>query len=129
MAYLIEVPVQGGGHLVVEASDEDLPAELVLAARPGEIATRAGQTLEQALDQLRPAVRAIRNRLAAMAPDQATVEFGIVLGAETGVVVAKGTTEVHFTVSLSWHRPQENVLPGPRTAPAAADPPGNHVGR
>lgn len=127
MAYLIEVPVQGGGHLVVEASDEDLPAELVLAARPGEIATRAGQTLEQALDQLRPAVRAIRNRLAAMAPDQATVEFGIVLGAETGVVVAKGSTEVHFTVSLTWQRPRENVLPGPRTDPG--DPPGNHAGR
>lgn len=129
MAYLIEVPVEGGGHLVVQASDEDLPAELVLAARPGEIAARAGQTLEQALDQLRPAVRAIRNRLAAMAPDEVTVEFGIVLGAETGVVVAKGSTEVHFTVSLSWQRPRENVLPGPRTSPGAADSPNNHVGR
>lgn len=117
MAYLIEVPVAGGGQLVVQASDADMPAELVLAARPGEIATRASHTLEQALDQLKPAVGAIRDRLAAMAPDQVTVEFGIVLGAETGVVVAKGSTEVHFTVSLTWQRPQENGVPEPRTAP------------
>lgn len=130
MAYLIEVPVEGGGHLVVQASDEDLPGDLVLAARPGEIAARAGQSLEQALDQLKPAVRAIRGRLAAMAPDQVTVEFGIVLGAETGVIVAKGTAEVHFTVSLSWSRPQENLLPGVgRTSPGQVDPPNNHAGR
>lgn len=104
MAYLIEVPVEGGGHLVVQATGEDLPAELVLAARPGEIAARASESLEQALDQLKPAVRAIRGRLAAMAPDELTLEFGIVLGAETGVVVAKGKAEVHFTVSLTWNR-------------------------
>lgn len=127
MAYLIEVPVAGGGQLVVQASDADLPAGLVLAARPGEIATRASQTLEQALDQLKPAVAAIRDRLAAMAPDQVTVEFGIVLGAETGVVVAKGSTEVHFTVSLSWQRPPEDALPGPRTA--ADEPPDDRAGR
>lgn len=129
VAYLIEVPVEGGGHLVVQASDEDLPDGLVLAARPGEVVARAGQTLEQALDQLKPAVRAVRNRLATMAPDQVTVEFGITLGAETGVVVAKGTSEVHFTVSLTWTRPRENVLPGPRTSPGSADPPNNHAAR
>jgi len=41
------------------------------------------------------------------------VEFGLTLGAETGVVVAKGTSEMHFAVTLGWKRPQ------PR--PAATD--------
>jgi Trypsin-co-occurring domain 1 len=37
-----------------------------------------------------------------LAPDEVTVEFGLVLGAESGVVVAKGHGEVHFTVTLAW---------------------------
>ena len=105
MSYLIDVPVESGGRLLVQASEQDLPGTLELAAmRPGEIVAQAGQTLEQALDALQPAVRAIRDRVAAVAPDEAKVEFGIVLGAESGVVIAKGTAEVHFTVSLTWKR-------------------------
>jgi hypothetical protein len=103
VTYLVEVPVAGGGRLLVQAAEEYLPGGLELAAlRPGEVVTRVGQSLDSAIDQLRPAVEAVRDRLAAMAPSEITVEFGIVLGAETGVVVAKGTSEVHFTVTLTW---------------------------
>lgn len=107
MTYLLDVPVEGGGRLLVQASEDELPGGLELAAlRPGEVVARVERSLEQALDQLRPAVAAVRDRLAAMAPDEMAVEFGIVLGAETGAVVAKGTAEVHFTVSLTWKQPQ-----------------------
>jgi len=61
--YLIEVPVEGGGRLVVQVSDAEL------------------------------------DRLVAMSPDEVSVEFGLTLGAETGVVVAKGTSEMHFAVT------------------------------
>jgi hypothetical protein len=117
MTYLVEVPVEGGGRLLVQAAEGDLPGGLELAAgrKPGEIVARAAQPLEHALDELRPAVDAIRNRLETMAPDEVAVEFGIVLSAETGVVVAKGSTEVHFTVTLTW-KPAEH---GPRPAGAA----------
>ena len=104
MAYLIEVPVEGGGRLLVAAQVDDLPGDLELAAlRPGEIAARAGKSLEQALDQVKPAVHAVVAWLTAMCPDEAAVEFGITLGAETGVVVAKGSGEVHFNVTLTWN--------------------------
>jgi hypothetical protein len=100
VSYVIEVPVVGGGVLKVQAADADLPPGLELAAlRPGEVVARASESLDSALDQLRPALDVIRRRLEALAPDEVSVEFGIVLGAETGVVVAKGTTEVHFTIS------------------------------
>jgi hypothetical protein len=103
MAYLIEIPVEGGGQLLVQARDDDLPGDLDLAApRPGEIVAHASKSLETALDQVRPAVNAVVAWLKLMSPDEVSVEFGIVLGAETGVVVAKGTGEVHFTVNLSW---------------------------
>lgn len=110
MAYLIEVPVEGGGRLLVEAGEADLPDGLELAAvGPGEIVARARANLQEAIDQIRPAIVAVRERLAAMGPDEVGVEFGIVLGAETGVVVAKGTAEVHFTVTLTWMRPGPGV--------------------
>jgi hypothetical protein len=103
MSYLIEVPVDGGGRLLVQASDDDLPGSLELATlRPGAIVARAGESLEAALDQVKPAMQAIVRRLTALSPDEVEVEFGILLGGETGVVVAKGTAEVHFTVTLTW---------------------------
>lgn len=75
--YLIEVPVEGGGRLLVQVSDAELPGDLQLAsARPGEVVTRARQSLEQALDQIRPAVRAVLDRLVAMSPDEVSVESG-----------------------------------------------------
>ena len=104
MSYLVEVPVDGDARLVVQVAEDDLPGgDLELAAvRPGEIVARAGETLDEALDRIRPALRAVRNRLAALGPDEIELEFGIVLGTEAGVVIAKGTTEVHFTVTLKW---------------------------
>lgn len=102
----LEVPVEGGGRLLVEVPAAELPGDLELAgARPGEVVARARQTLEQALDQIKPALRAVLDRLVAMSPDEVSVEFGLTLGAETGVVVAKGTSEMHFAVTLSWKRP------------------------
>jgi hypothetical protein len=109
MGLLIEVPVEGGGRLLVEADPEQLPGELRLAASqatPGEVVAKAKQSLEQALDQLQPAMSAVLARLKAVSPDEVVVEFGLTLGAETGIVVAKGTSEVHFTVSLTWRRPE-----------------------
>jgi hypothetical protein len=105
MAYLIEVPVDAGGRLLVQANEDDLPGGLELAAlRPGEVVARARESVEAAVDQIKPAVDAIAGRLKAMAADEVAVEFGIVLGAETGAVIAKGTAEVHFTVTLTWQR-------------------------
>ena len=46
-----------------------------------------------------------------MSPDEIAVEFGIALGAKAGAVIAKGTADVHFTVSLTWKR-----AAGPRPA-------------
>ena len=103
--YLIEVPVEGGGRLLVQVSEQELPGDLQLAsARRGEVIAQARQSLEHALDQIRPALQAVLDRLMAMSPDEASVEFGLALGAETGVVIAKGTSEMHFAVTLGWKR-------------------------
>jgi hypothetical protein len=105
MSFLVEVPVEGGGRLVVQAPETDFPADLELAElRSGDVIAWVGPSLEEALRQIQPAVQAVRDGLALAGPDEATVQFGIVLGAQAGVVVAKGSSEVHFAVTLTWHR-------------------------
>jgi Trypsin-co-occurring domain 1 len=122
VTYLIDVPVDGGGRLLVQASDDDLPGNLELAAlRPGEVVARASESLEQALDQVKPAIQAVLGRLRAMSPDEVAVEFGILLSAETGVVIAKGRGEVHFAVTLTWRKPEEPI-DGQSEAKASAEP-------
>jgi len=113
--YLIDVPVEGGGQLLVEAADWQLPGGLELAAaRPGEVVARARESLERSLDQLKPALNAVAERLRSIGPEEFSVEFGLTVGAESGLVVAKGSGEVHFTVTMSWHRtPNHPAAAGP----------------
>jgi NTP-dependent ternary system trypsin peptidase co-occuring protein len=109
MSYVIEIPVEAGGQLLVQASEDELPGGLELASlRPGEVVARTRESVEAAIDQIKPAINAVAGRLKAMSADEVSVEFGIVLGAETGAVIAKGSAEVHFTVTLTWKHPSED---------------------
>lgn len=95
----------GGGSLVVEVDDADVPEPpdgLALASNRGKIVATAAISLEEALDQLQPTVRALADRLRAVGPDEITVQFGVKLGGEMGIMLARGTAEVNFTVSMTW---------------------------
>ncbi len=111
MAYVMEVPVMSGGRLLVQVNQDDLPDGLVPAARlrPGQVVVYAKESVEAAVDQIKPAISAVAARLNTMAADEVTVEFGLMLGAQGGAVVAKGSAEVHFNVTLSW---KHQKLPG-----------------
>lgn len=125
VAYLVEFPVDGGGSLLVQAGEDDLPGGLQLAAlSPGEIAARARESLEHVFEQVKPAIGAVADALRAMAPDEFTVEFGIALSAESGVVIAKGGVDVHFTVTMSWKRPNQPEADEKKSVTASGDPPG-----
>jgi hypothetical protein len=49
-------------------------------------------------------VHAVSEWVRARSPDECGVEFGLKLGGETGVIVAKGTAEVNFLVKLTWRK-------------------------
>lgn len=103
MAVLLEVPVEDGVVLLVEADRQDIPGGLTLASpNPGEAAARATRSLADALGQLEPTLRTIKEKLLAHAPDHFTVEFGVKLGGETGVILAKGTAEVNLKMTMTW---------------------------
>jgi hypothetical protein len=125
MAEIVEYPLAGNGVLKVQAAEVDLErGELALASPDGQAQVKQAQeTLDSALAQVTPALESFAGKLRALSPDEVTVEFGLTLTAEAGIVVAKGTAEVHFTVTLSWskdsdpkeeHRdPKEEHRPAP----------------
>jgi Trypsin-co-occurring domain 1 len=117
VAYLIEVPLEGGDRIVAEVEPELVDGELMLASAPGKIAAQARETLEKSLAQLGPALSGMLGTLRAARPAEMQVQFGIKLGGETGVVVAKGTAEVNFLVTMTWRQDSPARRRGPVTGP------------
>ncbi|NGO11922.1 hypothetical protein G5C60_31050 [Streptomyces sp. HC44] len=104
MPYVIEVPVDGSESIRVEVSEDT--DGVVRVARPGQVAAIAQESLQQSLDRIRPVAVAVWEKLRHLpeTPDRVSVEFGIKLSAEAGLIVARGATEANFVVSLEWSR-------------------------
>jgi len=102
-AYLLEVPLDDGSPVLVEVTDPNT-GDLVPASKPGAIIGRARTTLEAALAELTPTVKALSEWAKSGAPDEFTVEFGVKVGGQTNVIIASGTAEVNFVLKLTWKR-------------------------
>jgi hypothetical protein len=105
VAYLLGLPLEPGSDevLVFEVDRGEVFGDLVLASPdPEKVADRARVTLEEALTKLKPSLHKVVHLLRELSPDETVVEFGLKIGGETGVIIAKGTAEVNFTVRMSW---------------------------
>jgi hypothetical protein len=102
MRYLVEYPLEGGGSVAVEADGAAHAA--VRGWTRDEATARASETLERAIDRVRPAAEAVLAsfRDAAQRPNDIEIEFGIALTAEAGAVIARTQGEVHFRVTVRW---------------------------
>jgi hypothetical protein len=98
---LVEFKTEDGAQVVVEAVDEESGARLVSR---GDGPAQAVRTFESALAGVRAAAdSALRVfREGALRPDAVELEFGVRLSAEAGAVIAKGSTEGHLVVRLTW---------------------------
>jgi len=105
---LVQVPVEdveGGAVVLVESDRDEIPGDLTLASpAPGQAAAKAAQSLSASLEQLEPVLRTVKGKLVASAPEHFTVEFGVKLGGETGIILAKGTAEVNLKITMTWDR-------------------------
>jgi hypothetical protein len=96
--------------LVFEVDRSEVSDDLVLASDdPARAADRAWVTLEEALAKLRPSLHKVLALLKEMSPDEAEVQFGLKIGGETGIIIAKGTVEANFTVRMSWKAGQPDA--------------------
>jgi hypothetical protein len=115
VAVLMQVPlddVDGASSVLVETDSGDIPGGLVLASpEPGKAAATATRSLAASLEHLEPVLRTVREKLAASAPEHFTVEFGVKLGGESGVILAKGTAEVNLKITMTWGRDGSGTAP------------------
>jgi len=105
VSYLLSVQIEDGSDdlVVFEVDRAAIGEDQVLASRaPGVATARARMTLEEALASLQPSLSKVTKTLQAVAPDEMEVEFGLKMGGETGIIVARGTAEVNFRVTLCW---------------------------
>jgi hypothetical protein len=109
MTQVLSYPLADGGVLAVEAASPDVPSGLELASaedrlkKAEEKLKTTGQTLESAVNGVIPGLEAVTSQLRKLSPDEVAVEFGLTVTAESGIVVAKGSAEVHFTATLKWN--------------------------
>ncbi|MGX4655841.1 CU044_2847 family protein [Micromonospora sp. SCSIO 07396] len=104
MSQIVEFPLEGGGRVQFETPAEE---GTVPVGRGGVAATRAHETLESALTHLRQVSTAVLRNLRDVAepPDRVAVEFGVKVSAQTGLIIASGTSEANLTVRVEWDRP------------------------
>ncbi len=104
---MIEVPLRSGGSMLMEVEVD--PSEqdgMVPASRRGEIAIKARQTFEEALEQIKPGAEIIVEKLRGMSskPDEMEVSFGLKMSANAGAFIAASGVEANFNVLLRWNR-------------------------
>lgn len=90
--------------VVFETESELIGSDLELAAGDAGVVARARVSLEEALSQVRPALSQVVDTVREMKPDEAEITFGLKVGGDTTVIIAKGTAEVNFAVKLKWVR-------------------------
>ncbi|MDN3027187.1 CU044_2847 family protein [Streptomyces sp. S.PB5] len=113
MAQLVRIPLENGEFLIAEVDRRDIPEDAVVLASPdpGRPVAQASRTVESSLRTLRPALTGLTDALSALSPQAVSIEFGVKLGGETGVILAKGTAEVHFTVNVQWTPRSQSAEP------------------
>jgi Trypsin-co-occurring domain 1 len=113
---VLKVPVGDGGEIVeVEVDRSDLGSqdrERLLGNRPDP--ATAAFSLSSSIDRIMPALSAMLRRFRSVeyAPDEIGIELGLKVGGETGLIIAKGTADASFTVTLAWRRPAVGGPPG-----------------
>ncbi|MFJ7147859.1 CU044_2847 family protein [Streptomyces sp. NPDC100445] len=121
----MEFTTEDGAQVVVEGVVTRSGARLVSR---GDGPAQAARTFEGALEGVRAAASAALRvfRDGSLRPDAVEIEFGVRLSAEAGAVIAKGSTEGHLVVKLSWSpgqspEPVQSARPAPeRSVPGQA---------
>jgi surfactin synthase thioesterase subunit len=106
-AVTYQLAVRLGGDsddvIVFEVDRGEVPDSLVLASNDESKTTdQAVITLEDALSKLKPSLHKVVDMLKDLSPDETSVDFGLKIGGEYGIVIAKGTAEVNLAVHMTW---------------------------
>lgn len=105
MTRLVKMELDGV-EVFVETRDDLVPEVQDVAGR-----RMAEQGLQEALDAIAAFAKAAGGRLRALAelasPDEVSIELGVTIGAEAGVVFTSGSAEANLSVTMTWKRSQK----------------------
>jgi hypothetical protein len=87
---------------LVAADRSSLGGRVELVSDEGRMIGKMAGSLEDAFARLTPAIDRIVAVLRTHGPDGMEVQFGLTVGGETGLIVAKGSAEANFSVTLRW---------------------------
>lgn len=104
MSRLVEFRTADGSEIVVEVATDEPQSGEVTVSTSGAVVEHATRTLEESLQQIRPLTDVLIGRLSDLVqrPDEFTLEFGLKLSSQAGIVVAKAAVEGQITVKLHW---------------------------
>lgn len=116
VAELVRFDLGDGATVLVEDARPSASGP-VRVSRTGDLVHEAGQSLQSALAPLRSAARDVLTELRDAAPDELCLEFGVVLTAQAGAVIAKAGGEAHLKVTMLWKRPAPTAGDAPQVTP------------
>jgi hypothetical protein len=113
MARLVEF-TSDEGTIYIEV-DEKLPLpkpkpEDELISIGDEIAAKATETFENALNGIKPVANAIINKVKSLnePADAVEVKFGIKMSVGLGAIMASGSGDVNYEITLKWDNKEKN---------------------
>lgn len=104
MKRIVEFPLENGDSILVEV-DKQAPTDDRISLGD-EVAQKAQQTFESALEKVKPVANAIMTKVRSLnePADEVEVKFGLKMSAELGAIVASGTAEANYEITLKWKR-------------------------
>jgi hypothetical protein len=105
MKDLVKFPLESGGFVFIETEVSGAEKGGLVKAGRG-LPDEAAQSFEAAINSLSPIANTIVSKLINISnpPDEAGVEFGLTLKADTGVIITKVGAEANFKINLKWMR-------------------------
>jgi Trypsin-co-occurring domain 1 len=100
---LLELDLEEGGSILIEV-DEQSRGPVTRGVGAADVVTKTGESLEQVLGRVGPAVREIVSDLRSAAdwPDEVEIEFAVKLSTDASVIIARAGGEANFRILLRW---------------------------
>src|SRR4028119_1463686 len=104
MKHIVEFPLESGDSVLVEVNEPDNSDDRI--SIKDELTHKAQQTFEAALERVKPVASAIMTKVRSLnePADEVEVKFGLKMSAELGAVIASGSAEVNYEVTLKWQQ-------------------------
>ncbi len=116
---LAQFRLEDGTAFLVEVDrpppTRDSSIQRVASVNTGQMVYQASETLEQALDSIKPVVSTVCSRMKSgltTPADEVEVTFGLKLAAQAGVVFGSVSGDVTFQVKLKWAKETEDTSSG-----------------